>query len=100
MRESKSLLLGEAMSRQAIDDIQRIAGDSPFVIRANRPLCLYFGPEFILVALEVEFSPETGAHELTTALDQVERAIQQKYPKVQRVYIEAAAIGARGVHAA
>jgi cation diffusion facilitator family transporter len=89
IRESKGLLLGEAMSRAATEDIRRIAQNCPGVAGANRPLTLYFGPEFILLALEVEFLPGV---EVATAIDRIEAAIRGKYPKIRRIYIEAEAL--------
>ncbi len=95
-RESKGLLLGEAMGPQASDDIRRIAQQCEGVTAANRPLTLYFGPDFILLAIEVEFSSRLSSTELTATVDRIEGAVRRKYPKIQRIYIEAEALAGRG----
>jgi cation diffusion facilitator family transporter len=93
IRESRDLLMGEAMSRQASDDIRRIARSCGGVSEVDRPLTLYFGPEFILVALDVGFSPDLNSRDLATVVDRIESAVREKYPNVRRIYIEAASLG-------
>ncbi len=92
-RESKSLLVGEAMGVKAREEICRIVTACDGVVQANRPLTLYFGPDFILLAIEVEFAPGLGGAALTGAVDRIEQSVRQRFPKIQRIYIEAEAIG-------
>lgn len=99
-RESKSLLLGEAMSGEAREEIQRMVQQCDGVVQASRPLTLYFGPEYILVAIDVEFAAGLAGGQLTGTVDRIERSIRQRYPKVQRIFIEAEAISAAGPRAA
>jgi cation diffusion facilitator family transporter len=93
IRESHDLLMGEAMSRKASDDIRRIARACRGVSEVDRPLTLYFGPEFILVALDVGFSPDLNSRDLAAVVDHIESAVRHKYPNVGRIYIEAASLG-------
>ena len=95
-RESKSLLVGEAMSAKAREEIRRIVTACDGVMQANRPLTLYFGPDFILLAMEVEFAPGLAGAALTGAIDRIEQSVRQRFPKIQRIYIEAEAISSAG----
>jgi len=96
IRESRGLLIGETMGREAVEYIRRIAQECEGVAAVNRPLTLYFGPEFILLALEVEFSPDLNGNEIPTTVHQIEEAVRRKYPKIRRIYIEAEALNRSG----
>lgn len=91
-RESKGLLLGEAMARQAREDIRRIVRECDGVSAAQLPLTLYFGPQFILLAIKVEFARHLTGQEVTATVALIEAAIRDRYPKIQRIYIEAGSL--------
>jgi cation diffusion facilitator family transporter len=92
IRESRGLLLGEAMSKHAIDDIRQITRSCKGVSAVNRPLTLYFGPDVILLAMEVEFDSSLNAGEVIQTVDRIESSIRGPYPKIRRIYIEAEAL--------
>lgn len=50
---------------------------------------MYFGPQSIFLALEVEFESGLSAAEVTSAVDRIEKSIGRKYPKIERIFIEA-----------
>jgi hypothetical protein len=53
---------------------------------------MYLGPEEILLTLDVEFERDSTADEIVRAIARIERDIRQRYPKVNRIYIEARSI--------
>jgi cation diffusion facilitator family transporter len=87
--ESKGLLIGEGVDKQMLDKIRRLAESDPAVVRAGGPLTMYFGPNSILVALDVEFQNGLSAGEVTAAVDRLEKSIRTEYPAVKRIFIEA-----------
>lgn len=91
-RESRGLLLGEAMTSSDREEICRIAARDRDVERVNSPLTMYFGPQTILLAIEVEFAPGLSSAEITGAIDRVERSVSERFPKVKHIFIEAQAI--------
>jgi len=99
IREIRGLLLGEAMGREAIEDIRRIARSCKGVVEVSRPLTLYFGPNVILLAMDVEFSSELIAGDVIRTVDQIENSIRRGYPKIQRIYIEAEALSGKRANA-
>jgi divalent metal cation (Fe/Co/Zn/Cd) transporter len=44
------------------------------------------------MAIEVSFTPGLAGDELTSAVDEIERRVREKYPDIQRIFIEAEAI--------
>ncbi len=89
VRESKGLLIGEGMDKQTLDRIRRLAESDRAVVRVAGPLTMYFGPESILLALDVEFENGLSAAEVTAAVDRLEKNIRAAYPRIKRIFIEA-----------
>jgi divalent metal cation (Fe/Co/Zn/Cd) transporter len=93
--ESRSLMLGEGADPQAVADIRRLVESDPAVVRARKPLSMYFGPDQILVALDVQFRPGLSSQELEKAVDRIEAAIRGLLPEVKHIFLEAESITAR-----
>jgi divalent metal cation (Fe/Co/Zn/Cd) transporter len=58
----------------------------------RRPLSLYFGPNEVLVNLDVNFNDHLNADEIEQTIDEIEKQIKQAIPSVNRIYIEAESI--------
>ncbi|MDK2741272.1 MAG: cation transporter [Nitrospira sp.] len=93
--QCKRLLIGEGVSRDALERIQRMAKSDPAVELTKRPLTMYFGPHEVLLALDVQFRAGISAEEVTAAVDRIEKQIRQHYPDITRIYIEAEALTVR-----
>lgn len=86
--ESRSLLIGESAYKSLIDEISKIINDDPNVISSNPPMTMHFGPEEILLALEVEFwKAEPG--DIERDIEELERKIKDSYPEIKKIFIEA-----------
>jgi cation diffusion facilitator family transporter len=92
--ESKGLLVGEGADPQLLARIRDLAAADPAVVRVERILTLYFGPEEMLLNAEIQFHAELSAVELAAAVERMERAIRQQVPAVTRIFIEARALAA------
>jgi cation diffusion facilitator family transporter len=86
--ESKGLLLGESADPEVVQSICALAQGIPAIEKVKHPLTMHFGPHEILLNLEVSFRPETSAAQVSQAVDQLERAIREKHPDIQRIFIE------------
>jgi cation diffusion facilitator family transporter len=103
IHESRGLLIGEGVDRDMAVAIQKIVTDDQSIAAAARPLTMYFGPENILLTLDVEFERDLSADDIADAVARIERAIRARFQAVKRIYIEAnpiaaAARGSRLVH--
>ncbi len=92
--ESKGLLVGEGADKETISSICEIAKSDPAVQRAMPPLTMHFGPQEVLLNLDIKFRPGLSAGEIEAAVDRLEGAIRKKHPEVKRIFIEAESITA------
>jgi cation diffusion facilitator family transporter len=93
--ESRSLMLGEGADPEAVADIRRLVESDPAVVRACKPLSMYFGPDQILVGLDVQFRHGLSSQELEEAVDRIEAAIRRRLPQVRHIFLKAESITAR-----
>ena len=90
IRESKGLLVGEAATPEVVASITALVLNEPTVIAVNQVLTLVFGPEEVLLNIEAQFVPSLSMIELAEAISRLERAIQQKHPRIRRIFIQGA----------
>jgi len=90
--ECKALLVGEGLLAEDVEKIHDILEDEPRVAVYRRPLSLYFGPNEVLVNLDVNFIDELTSDEIEETIDRIETRIKAAIPPVNRIYIEADSI--------
>jgi cation diffusion facilitator family transporter len=90
--ETKGLLIGEAVDPETLASVRSIAGDDDAVQRVRKSLTMHFGPHEVLLALDVEFSPQLSAKEIGDAINRVETAIRNQHPEIRHIFIEAKAL--------
>ena len=87
-RESKGLLVGEGVEPAVLAAMRAMVAADVAVEGVGDIRTLYFGPNDLLVNLDVAFRPQlhgTGIHD---AITRIEDGLKASYPEVQRVYIE------------
>jgi cation diffusion facilitator family transporter len=87
--ECKALLVGEGLGTENLKKIDRILEAEPRVAKHRRPLSLYFGPNEVLVNLDVHFIDDLTSDQIEETVDRIEAAIKTAVPKVNRIYVEA-----------
>ena len=90
--ECKGLLIGEGLMQGDVDKIEKILSDNKNVVAFKRPLSLYFGPDDVLVNLDVNFNDNLTSDEIELSVDQLEKDIKASLPVVNRIFIEAETI--------
>lgn len=88
-RESKGLLVGESADPTMLESLCRLVASEPGVERVGRPLTMYFGPQQILLNLDVQFRDQLSAAETAAVVDRIEQVIRREYPQIKRIFIEA-----------
>ena len=86
--ETKSLLLGESASPEAIRRIETALTAADGVERVIHMKTLHLGPEEILVAAKIAVRPTSSAQEVATTIDAAEVAIRAAEPMVTDLYLE------------
>lgn len=87
--ECKGLLVGEGLLPEDVETVNRILAEEPRVSVYKRPLSLYFGPNEVLVNLEVNFRDGLTSDEIEATIDGIEKKIKTAIPVVNRIFIEA-----------
>ena len=97
-RESRSLLLGEAAGAPVREGIEKVLREDPAVERAGGVLTMHFGPDEILLNVDVQFRRDLDASELEAAVDRLESRIREGYPKVKRIFLGVQSFKPAGAH--
>ncbi|SNB61631.1 cation diffusion facilitator family transporter [Arboricoccus pini] len=87
--ETMSLITGEAMEREAREQIAALVRADPAVLHLNEQLSMHFGPNDVLLNLSIDFRQELGADDVEQAVTRLERQIRLAQPAVKRVFLEA-----------
>ena len=92
--ESKGLLIGEGAKPEIVASIRKITNADPAVDKVIKALTLHFGPQEILLNLEIEFAKGLATEELAIAVERLENSIRSEHSEVQNIFIEAKSIAA------
>lgn len=87
--ESRGLLVGESASEGTVAAIEEIVRADPDIVSVTRPLTMHFGPQEILLNIAVAFRKGMTGAEIVDAVDRLEVAIQEAFPSVRHIFIEA-----------
>jgi divalent metal cation (Fe/Co/Zn/Cd) transporter len=93
--ESRDLLIGESAGSDVVEDVRALAQADPAVVQAFPPLTMHFGPNRVLLNLDIEFRPELTAQEVAAAVDRLEDRIRAEHPQIERIFIETEALAGR-----
>ncbi len=85
--ETRSLLLGESADPGLVRSVHQIVHQDPTIDDACAALTMHFGPDDILLNLEVTVD-STAANDphLAHALRRLEHAIQERHPRIKHVF--------------
>lgn len=89
--ETKGLLIGEAASPATVKGLRRMIKETAGVLELHELRTVHFGPNDILVAISVDFADRLDSRDVEQTVTRMEAAIKKKYPRVERVFIEAQA---------
>jgi cation diffusion facilitator family transporter len=91
-RETLSLLVGESARAEVIEDIRRVAASEPSVARVGRAVAVHFGPEEVVLNLELFFRPERSMLDVAATIDRLEQRIRSAHPEMRYVFLGAEAL--------
>jgi len=87
--ETKGLLIGESANKPVVQGIRLMLQDNLNIEMVNEVLTMHMGPNFILANISVDFKDDMATETLEDCIAEIDIAIKDKYPLVQRVFIEA-----------
>ena len=86
--ESKGLLIGEGVDPQTLANIRSIAIADRSVWEVKKSLTMHFGPQDVLLALDIRFEKHLTAAEIAAAIDRLEKKIRDQHPEIKHIFIE------------
>lgn len=86
--ESKGLLLGESVDQEVKQRIREITENDPGVKQVQRLLTMHFGPDQVLLNMDLEFSLGVSAADLPQVIKRVEEGIRREFPEIRNIFIE------------
>src|SRR5919109_3013383 len=86
--ESKGLLVGEAVDPITLKNIRRLAEADPCVEGVKRALTMHFGPDDILLAMDLRFRNDLSAADLEESVHRLENAIRKEYQSIRHIFVE------------
>jgi len=86
--ENRSLLLGESAAPDVQRRIAAALEDSSEVCSLIHLRTEHLGPDEVLVAAKLEFSPDLTIRDLARVVDRVEAAVRAAVPEVGPIYLE------------
>jgi cation diffusion facilitator family transporter len=90
--ESKGLLIGEGVDAETLKSIRSIARADSSVREVRKSLTMHFGPQDVLLALDIRFKPKLKSEEVATAIDRIEKKIRKEHSEIKHIFIEAKAL--------
>lgn len=87
--ECKGLLIGEGLTLKETEEVESIILQNENVVRLRTPLSLYFGPNEVLLNLDLNFKDDMTTDQIEQNIDRIEKDITTQFPKINRIYIEA-----------
>jgi cation diffusion facilitator family transporter len=88
-RESRSLIVGESANSELVGHIRELAESDPAIEKVRRLLTMQFGPNQILVNMDIQFQADLSAAEIFSSIERVEQKIQRQHPLANQIFVEA-----------
>lgn len=86
-RESRSLLMGETLSKNTLDKIVALCSSKPAVLHTELPLSMYLSPEEVMLVVPMIFKPDLSQALVQESIDNIKSEIQQQFPTIKKIFI-------------
>lgn len=93
-REARGLVVGEAASPETVDDVRRVAAADPAVDGIERALTVHFGPDTVVLNLDLRFRSGLRAVDVVEAVARIERDLRGRHPELKFIFVEGSALAA------
>lgn len=90
----KGLLIGEGVEPETLESIRAITEAEPGVATLVRALTMHFGPNNVLLTMEIQFRPALSAADVALAIAHLDRALRSRHPEVRAIFVETQSIAA------
>jgi cation diffusion facilitator family transporter len=84
--ETKGLLIGEGFDRETLRALRKMIAQDEAVEHINRVLTLFFGPDDVLLTIEVKFRDECSYSGVRSAVARITEKVKAEHSEIKRVY--------------
>lgn len=88
-RETKGLLIGESADPEIVKAIHNMVDKIDPIERTNEVLTMHMGPNYILVNVSADFSPDASSDDVEGSIAELDKQIKKRFPNVKRIFVEA-----------
>lgn len=88
IRESKSLLMGEPISRRTLKKIIRLVEADDNIVKVTSHFSIYRSPEDVLLQMKAVFQDNLTTKQITTAISRICSGVSKQYPHIKQLFIE------------
>jgi cation diffusion facilitator family transporter len=89
VRATLRLLVGQSADPELVRAIREQVWRDPMVRSVGRILTVHFGPDTIVVQIEIGFASGLGSEEVAGAIDRIQRGLTRAHPSLKHVFLEA-----------
>ncbi len=93
-REARGLVIGESASPETVADVRRVAAADPAVAGVERALTVHFGPEVVVLNLDLRFRRGLRASDVVEAVARIEAALRRAHPELRFIFVVGRALAA------
>ncbi len=99
-RSSRGLLLGEAATEKSVENIRQAIESNVNVNKVVELLTMHLAPKQILVNAHINLKNDLTNREIIETINEIEKEIKNKEPKVDMIFLETASLSERAVEIA
>lgn len=85
--ESKGLLVGEGVDPKILEKLNAMVKAAPEVEGIGQLVTMHFGPQSVLLAIELRFRPDQGAGEIASTVANLKKKIRESRPEIKHIFI-------------
>ena len=97
--ESKGLLVGEGMEAGELAKLRELAQSDSGVESVSRLASMHFGPNTVLLAMELKFRPGQTLRQIENTIDGLQKKVRECRPEVKHIFIEVESLKERSTGA-
>jgi cation diffusion facilitator family transporter len=93
VNESRKLIVGEGVESRTLHAIRDIVAADPSIVHVGELLTMYLGPDEVMLVVEARFR-SGDTIDVRGAVTRVKEAVQDKYPRIRRIFFDSASLEA------
>ena len=90
--ETKGLLIGEGFDRETLGRLREMIARDEAVEHVSRLLTLFFGPDDVMLTVEVKFRDELPSKQIRSAVARIKEKVRAEYHEIKRIYFAAESV--------